>query len=85
MSEAIENDRFARELAEAYETGMSEHYARVLSGRLRQMDKRARAANVRADNAEKAHRLAVAMCVLMRDEIKALSASSPEVTRQGEG
>lgn len=47
--EATEDDRFARELAEAYETGKSDYYARVLSGRLRQMDKRAKAANVRAD------------------------------------
>lgn len=50
--DAIEDDRFAQELRVARESGDMDAFARTLSGRLRQMDKRARAANVRADQLE---------------------------------
>ncbi len=49
LREATEDDRFARAFREAQRvagvTGNMEPYARELSGRLRQMDKRAKAAN----------------------------------------
>lgn len=53
-SEVGEDEAFKQTYADARTSGDFEAIARVLSGRLRQMDKRARAANVRADNAAEA-------------------------------
>lgn len=47
-----ENEWFLRQYPDAVASGDWEHIARLLSGRLRQMDKRARAANARADALE---------------------------------
>lgn len=80
--DAIEDDRFAHELANARSKGDMDGFARVLSGRLRQMDKRARAANVRADNAESAKRISDAQNALLRAEIARLQASHPTPSRQ---
>jgi len=48
--EKLEDDRFIRDYPEAVRRGDWERIARLLSGRLRQMDKRAKAANARADS-----------------------------------
>jgi len=47
--EKSEDERFIREYPEAVRKGDWERIARLLSGRLRQMDKRSKAANARAD------------------------------------
>ena len=45
MTTPDEDDSFARELEQARRSGDMDHFARVLSGRLRQLDKRCRATN----------------------------------------
>lgn len=57
LTDTYQDEQFASEYTQARQTGGMEWAARVLSGRLRQMDKRAKAANVRADNAEAAMRI----------------------------
>jgi hypothetical protein len=47
--EKLADEKFMRAYPEAVRRGDWEHIARLLSGRLRQMDKRAKAANVRSD------------------------------------
>lgn len=49
MTEAEEDEAFFEALRAQYSSMSMEGVARVLSARLRQMDKRARAANTRAD------------------------------------
>jgi hypothetical protein len=71
-AEQAEDEAFALAYTTARGAVDYEHMARVLSGRLRRMNRRAAAANRRADTAEAALATATAEAASLRTEVEAL-------------